>query len=78
MEYLERHIQSEQSFYESDWLAGVEVAVDSLIAHCQVSSAVKEKRVLVVSDLASGSKYEHKFDSILERANNELIEISFL
>lgn len=79
LEYLERHIQSEQSNNESDWIAGVEVAVDSLITQVEANQVVlKEKRVVIVSDLASGSKYEGKFDSILEKANKESIEIMVL
>ena len=78
MEFLDHHIKAEKSHIESDWISGIEVAADFINRFASGSCAVKDKHIILFSDLGCPSKTEEKFDTLLEEIRNKGIELSYL
>ena len=78
LEYLDHHIKAEKSNIESDWISGLEVATDFIKSQAASSSAVKEKDIILFSDLGCPSKSEKKFDSLYQDIKSNGIDVSFM
>ena len=79
LKYLDHHIKAEKSNHNSDWIAGLEVSIDYIKRHVEKSPGpVGDKAIAIFSDLGCPSKFEEKFDSLVEKVANAGIEIHLL
>ena len=79
LKYLDHHIKAEKSNHNSDWIAGLEVSIDYIKRHVEKSPGpVGDKAIAIFSDLGCPSKFEEKFDSLVEKVSNAGIEIHLL
>jgi len=77
LKYLDHHIKAEKSSYNnSDWIAGLEVSIDYIKRHVEKSPGpVGDKAIAIFSDLGCPSRFEEKFDSLVEKVANSGIGI---
>ena len=76
---MDHHIKAEKSNHNSDWIAGLEVSIDYIKRHVEKSPGpVGDKAIAIFSDLGCPSKFEEKFDSLVEKVANSGIEIHLL
>ena len=78
LKYLDHHIKAEESTYDGDWIAGLEVSLDFVNNYCKNASGVVSKTIVVFSELGSTSSYEEKYDSLLEKTAETGIQVYFL